>query len=129
MRHQRVLPILLAAVAAFLAACAGNSSASSGEPSLIRIEIVQQEGPPIKGLVEDGSFLLLKDGKGRALAFKPDVHTRPAKIQVFEIEPGAQGGTETMRLVDETDVKIGAAEAKPVAKIYSVRILEVIPET
>jgi hypothetical protein len=147
MRNRRQLGLILIALLALCTlACSGTSSdsgstanaissaakapsAASGEPALIRIEVVRREGPPIKGLVEDGSVLRLQDtSTGRAVAFKPVVHTKPAKIQVFAVEPGANGA-ESMRLLDETDVRIGATETKPVAKIYSVRILEVIPAT
>jgi hypothetical protein len=111
------------------AAPAKTSDTAGGEPALIRIEIVRREGPPIKGLVEDGSVLRLQDvSTGKAVAFKPMVHTQPAKVQVFAVELGANGA-ESMRLLDEADVKIGDTEATPVAKVYSVRILEVIPAT
>ena len=108
---------------------AGNAAedTSGDKIALIRIEVLRPQGPPIKGLVEDGSFLRLENiSTGETLAFKPDVHSKPPKIQVLEIKKRADG-TESMRLVDETEVEIGAAATKPVAKVYSVRILEVIP--
>jgi len=121
--------LLLAVAAVLLTACAGNAGAASKKESLIRIEVIRQEGSPIKGLVEDGSSLTLVDSStGRTIAFKPDIHSKPAKVQVFEIEKGAQGA-ESMRLLDETEVTVGAPKAKPVAKIYGVRILEIIPRT
>ncbi len=118
-----------AAAATAAPAKSAASRPSSEEPTLIRIEVIRREGPPIKSLVEDGSVLRLQDNAtGKAVAFKPDVHARPAKIQVFQIEKGANGA-ESMRLLDEADVRIGATETTPVAEIYAVRIVEVIPAT
>ena len=120
----------------FLATACSNASSAPGErqpsgtenSSLIRIEVIRPEGAPIKSLVEDGDYFELRSRSGGAnLAFKPDVHSKPAKVQVFAIEAGADG-VEALRLLDEAEVEIGATtEAKPVAKGYAVRILEIIP--
>jgi hypothetical protein len=127
--------VLLILVIGFLAASCTNASSTSGEGkppvgernSLIRIEVIRPEGVPIKGLVEDGDYFQLHSRSEGNLAFKPDVHSKPAKIQVFAIETRSDG-TESLRLLDEAEVEIGASsEAKPVAKVYAVRILEVIP--
>lgn len=128
---------LLILVVAVLAASCTNASSKPGESrppvgegsSLIRIEVIRPEGAPIKSLIEDGDYFQLRSpAEGRNLAFKPDVHSKPAKVQVFTIETGADGA-ESLRLLDEAEVEIGAAtEAKPVAKVYAVRILEIIPK-
>jgi hypothetical protein len=94
---------------------------------LIRVEVTPEGGVPIKSLVEEGQPLRIEEKGGRALAFRPDVHSKPAKMRVFEFVKGP-GGTETERLLDQTDVEIGSSAAKPLAKTYMVRILEVIPK-
>lgn len=125
LRGSGLFLLILATLA--LPACAGGSGmATTQKGSLIRMEVVGPQGPPIKSIIEEGSFLRLQDNaSGRALAFKPDVHTSPAKVQVYQIEKGTDGA-ESLRLLDEAEVKIGSAESKTVAKVYSVRILEVI---
>jgi hypothetical protein len=89
------------------------------------MEVTPQGGAPIKGLVEDGQPLRIEETAGRALVFRADVHSKPAKIRAFEILKSSDG-SETERLLDEASVEIGASSPKPVAKTYLVRILEVI---
>jgi hypothetical protein len=119
--------LLMACVSASGVGGPAAGNAAGDKVDLIRIEVIRPQGAPIKGLVEDGSFLRLENlSTGETLAFKPDVHSKPPKIQVLEIKK-ATDGTESMRVVDEIEVEIGAAATKPVAKVYAVRILEVIP--
>jgi hypothetical protein len=124
---SRCMPALLAFVVLSLSWACASSSASPGKVALIRVEVTPEGGGPIKSLVEEGQPLRIEEKGGRALAFRPDVHSKPTKMRVYEVLKNP-GGTETEHLLDETEVEVGAAAAKPLAKTYSVRILEVIPK-
>lgn len=103
-----------------------SSGVSQGKVALIRVEVKPEGGVPIKSLVEDGQYLQIEEKTGRSLAFKPDIHSKPAKIRVFEIKNSDSLG-KGERALDEADVEVGASSPKLVAKTYLVRILEVIP--
>jgi len=120
------LAFVVMAAIVLIACASASSSATVDKGTLIRMEVIRPEGPPIRGVVEDGSYLLLQSlASGKSLAFKPDIHRKPAKVQVFRVGQGTDGG-ELKDLVDETEVQIGASTPSPVAQVYSVRITEVL---
>jgi hypothetical protein len=116
-----------AAIGLLLLSVCASGSALQSKVSLIRVEVKPEGTGPIKSLVEDGQYLRIEEKTGRTLAFKPDVHTRPAKIRVFEILKSPDGTEKGEQPLDEAEVEIGASSPKLVAKTYLVRILEVVP--
>ncbi len=97
---------------------------------LLRIEVTPEGGGSIKSLVEDGQFLRIEEWRtGRSLTFRPDVHSSPANMQVFEVLRNPDGSERGEQLLDEADLEIGASSPKPIAKTYLVRILEVVTKS
>lgn len=127
---RAVLSPLFAILGLLTVACSttpdatAQSSATAKPGCLIQIEVQRPNEVAIKSSVEEGdSFRLENKANGQILAFKPVVEPKRAKIQVFSVK--ASNGKETLDFLDEAEVQVGAQELKQVAKVYSVRIVQV----